>query len=117
MIECLNKNNSFFFKMDPNSRPTFEELAIQLEQMMLRQHGQNSTDVPADATVVMTDVPSTCLSSGSADASECAPIEAKGPQPSSKFDRDVYLVPGSSPSEKARCHYLQGRSAKEKPVK
>lgn len=27
-----------------------------------------------------------------------------------RLDEDVYLVPGSSPSEKARCHYVQGHT-------
>lgn len=39
-------------------------------------------------------------------------------QSSSNFDHDVYhLLPSSSPSEILRCHYFQGRYAKEKPVK
>ncbi len=104
--------------MDPKSRPTFEELVVQLEQMIRQHGGVRSADVPADEAIVV-NVQSSCLSSGSDATGGCRhlPKEAKEAQPSSKFDHDVYLVPGSSPSEKARCHYLQGRAAKEKPVK
>ena len=104
--------------MDPKSRPTFEELVVQLEQMIRQHGGGRSADVPADVTNTVDDQ-SSCLSSD-LDATGCCchlPEEAKEAQPSSKFDHDVYLVPGSSPSEKARCHYLQGRAVKEKPVK
>lgn len=105
--------------MDPNSRPTFEELVVQLEQM-IRQHCNSgrSVDVPSSDVTSDTDIQSGCLSSGS-DVTGCchSSAQAKEAQPSNKFDHDVYLVPGSSPSEKARCHYLQGRAVKEKPFK
>lgn len=103
--------------MDPNSRPTFEELVVQLEQM-IRQHSNSgkSVDVPSSDVTSDTDIQSGCLSSGSDVTSCChSSAQAKEAQPSNKFDHDVYLVPGSSPSEKARCHYLQGRAVKEKP--
>lgn len=102
--------------MDPKSRPTFEELVVQLEQM-IRQHGSGRI---ADAVDVQNvdNVQSSCLSNGPDIVGCChLPKEAKSNQLSNKFDHDVYLVPGSSPSEKARCHYLQGRTVKEKPVK
>ncbi|XP_046445577.1 dual specificity testis-specific protein kinase 1-like isoform X2 [Daphnia pulex] len=105
--------------MDPNSRPTFEELVPQLEQMIRQHNSGRSVDAPtSDVAASDADIQSGCLSSGS-DVTNCchSPEEPKEAQPSSKFDHDVYLVPGSSPSEKARCHYLQGRAAKEKPSK
>lgn len=121
LFETLTMCFSFLWKkqMDPNSRPTFEELVVQLEQM-IRQHSNSgkSVDVPSSDVTSDTDIQSGCLSSGSDVTSCChSSAQAKEAQPSNKFDHDVYLVPGSSPSEKARCHYLQGRAVKEKPFK
>lgn len=106
-------------QMDPNSRPTFEELVPQLEQMIRQHNSGRSVDAPtSDVAASDADIQSGFLSSGSDVTNGChSPEEPKEAQPSSKFDHDVYLVPGSSPSEKARCHYLQGRAAKEKPSK
>lgn len=87
---------------------------------MIRQHSNvRNADVLPDVES-SNDVQSSCLSSGGGpDVVGCCRVakEAKSVQPSNKFDQDVYLVPGSSPSEKARCHYLQIRTVKEKPVK
>lgn len=108
--------------MDPKSRPTFDELVTQLEQM--RQNGGRSVDGSQAAVTA----PENHLLSASAAPSQppdAAPSchlhhseDAKKTTSaaSSKFDHDVYLVPGSSPSEKARCHYLHGHP-KEKLIK
>lgn len=118
--------------MDPKSRPTFEQLAVQLEQMVQR-HGaaaertvDANCDAMAGANAKAGDAHATSAAVQTrgvittADAAvDCRPSEQqpKPSHPCSKFDQDVYLVPGSSPSEKARCHYLQGRAVKEKVVK
>jgi hypothetical protein len=105
--------------MDPNSRPTFEELVPQLEQMIWQHNSVRSVDVPSSDVTSEPGIQSGCLSNGSDTITNCchSPKKPKEAQPSNKFDHDVYLVPGSSPSEKARCHYLQGRAVKEKPFK
>jgi hypothetical protein len=105
--------------MDPNSRPTFEELVPQLEQMIRQHNSGRSVDAPSSDVTSDADIESSSFLSSGSDVTHCchSPKEPKEAQPSSKFDHDVYLVPGSSPSEKARCHYLQGRAVKEKPFK
>ena len=60
----------------------------------------------------------TGATSSASSASSASPSPSPSPPPSCrlqekrmsscKFDRDVYLVAGNSPSEKARCHYLHG---------
>ena len=115
----------FYFllqQMDPKSRPTFDDLVTQLEQM--RQNGGWGVE----GSQVAVAAPENHLLSPSAAPSQPPDAEAschlhhpedakKTTNPaSSKFDHNVYLVPGSSPSEKARCHYLHGHP-KEKLIK
>ena len=121
--------------MDPKSRPTFDELVVQLEQMLqsfgkgLNNNSISSTGSPSAAandrpTISVTGRPDV-------DAQHPAPLlddpvllakntchnnektRLRLMKSMSRFDDDVYLVPGSSPSEKARCHYVQGH-AKDK---
>ena len=98
--------------MDPKYRPTFEDLVVQLEQII---HSRNPPDTPIE---VVTGDESSLSSSPEIGRQSADKIVQQAPMISAtKFDHDVYLVPGSSPSEKARCHYLQGRSNnKEKPL-
>ena len=100
--------------MEPKSRPTFGELVVQLEKIRSAAtcddfspasngsgaacHHRSSTDDDAPLTslalVVANDI---CQNNNQlASVKKCV------------LDDDVYLVAGSSPSEKARCHYVQG---------
>lgn len=131
--------------MDPKSRPTFDELVLRLEHIRQTEHigaGEGSQvlkNVSNSAEkhlssqqlspppppplllpplppppVTLLDVASSATSTTSSTSSSCRPQEKK--MSSSKFDHDVYLVAGNSPSEKARCHYLHGHP-KDKTVK
>lgn len=111
--------------MDPKSRPTFEDLADTLEDIIRQHSNARSPDTTLEVVRTATDDQSSCHSN-SPEVAGCCHLQKtdKAVQPThnnnnnnNKFDHDVYLVPGSSPSEKARCHYLQGRSGKEKPLK
>ena len=93
--------------MDPKSRPTFEELVPQLEHMI--RPSQLSPSVTA-AEEVRPPTEQVC-DQAQDEADQIKPVKAR-----SHFDHDVYLVPGNSPSEKARCHYLNGRGSTSAPV-
>lgn len=113
--------------MDPSSRPTFDELVTQLEQMIAKHAGEARDASPVDANAAADDettgrrdeaAPRKDEQVETGDKPAACPCAAKSgalTNGGSKFDHDVYLVPGCSPSEKARCHYVQRRPAGAKP--
>lgn len=91
--------------MDPKSRPTFEELVPQLELMIHPKQSIPSITTTTTTTAEGVRQPTEKVPNQPEDeANQMKLVKAR-----SRFDHDVYLVPGNSPSEKARCHYLSGR--------
>jgi len=113
--------------MDPKSRPTFDELMLRLDHIRTVEGShvlKNICDVadkhlssqqtsaapappppPPPAAVTVFDLSPTITTTTTTTTPSSSTSKKTS---SSKFDHDVYLVAGNSPSEKARCHYLHG---------
>ena len=106
--------------MDPKSRPIFEDLVLQFEQLLtideFVEYKSTVDRTEMSTTSHQKDLASHEDTSADVLAKTCQIQKQSLQSYNCKLDNDVYLVAGCSPSEKARCHYVQGHT-KDKAIR